>query len=337
MKPAQVPRNQHFTELVKFFTNSSCAATKPFVTARARFREALSGMTRRSIFSILFTWLCCVAPAVAAEGGEHHALPLDAQRLSETLPLTNSMIMVWIAVGLIVLFCRIATKKMTLVPAGVQNFAEWAVESLYEFLEGLMGKHLASRTFWFFGSIFFFILTSNYLGLIPGVGTVGFNLNDAEGHRVGFLPWLRGANADINMTAAMAFSFATLWFYWAVTESGIKAFLAHIFAPKGTFKGIMLAMMVPIFLFVGVLEIISIAIRPVALTFRLFGNIYGGEQTLESLMALVPEKIAFLPALPFYFMELLVGFVQALVFTLLCAIFLKLICDHGDHAEGEHH
>ena len=294
-------------------------------------------MTRRSIFSILFTWLCCVAPAVAAEGGEHQALPLDAQRLSETLPLTNSMIMVWIAVGLIVLFCRIATKKMTLVPAGVQNFAEWAVESLYEFLEGLMGKHLASRTFWFFGSIFFFILTSNYLGLIPGVGTVGFNLNDAEGHKVGFLPWLRGANADINMTAAMAFSFATLWFYWAVTESGIKAFLAHIFAPKGTFKGIMLAMMVPIFLFVGVLEIISIAIRPVALTFRLFGNIYGGEQTLESLMALVPEKIAFLPALPFYFMELLVGFVQALVFTLLCAIFLKLICDHGDHAEGEHH
>lgn len=277
-----------------------------------------------------------MVPAMAAEGGGHHALPLDAQRLHETLPITNSMIMVWLAVGLIVLFCRIATKKMTLVPAGVQNFAEWAVESLYDFLEGLMGKHLTSRAFWFFGSVFFFILVNNYMGLIPGVGTLGWHTEDSHGHH-GFLPWLRGANADINMTAAMSVTFALMWFYWALTENGVKGFFAHIFAPKGSFGGAMLAVMIPVFLFVGVLEVISIMIRPVALTFRLFGNIYGGEQTMESLMALVPQKLAFLPALPFYFMELLVGFVQALVFTLLCAIFLKLICDHGDHAEDGHH
>ena len=90
----------------------------------------------------------------------------------------------------------------------------------------------------------------------------------------------------------------------------------------------------PLFIFVGFLEIISIGIRPVALSFRLFGNIYGGEQTLEKLMTLVPDYLSFLPALPFYFMELLVGFVQALVFTLLCAIFVKLICDHGDEHES---
>jgi F-type H+-transporting ATPase subunit a len=299
-------------------------------------------MTRRSLLTIFLTWLCCAVPALAAGG---HVLPLDAQRLSGSLPVTNSMIMVWIAVGLIVLFCRIATKKMTLVPTGVQNFAEWAVESLYDFLEGLLGKHLTARTFWFFGTVFFFVLVNNYMALIPGVGTVGFNLVDPQGNTVGFLPWMRGANADINMTAAMAFTFALLWFYWAITEGGTKAFLAHLFAPKGKFSGVMLAVMVPVFLFVGVLEVVSIAIRPVALSFRLFGNIYGGEQTLEKLMALGPEWLAFLPALPFYFMELLVGFVQALVFTLLCAIFLKLICDHGDdhgpshgaHAEGDHH
>ena len=238
--------------------------------------------------------------------------------------------MVWLTVGLIVLFCQAATRKMALVPSGFQNFAEWVFESLYDFLGGLMGEHLVKRVFWFFGSVFFFILVNNYMGLIPGVGTMGWK--DSHGTMV--TPFLRGANADINMTAAMAFTFAILWFYWAITESGLKKFLAHIFAPKGSFHGIMLAMMVPIFLFVGVLELISIAIRPVALTFRLFGNIYGGEQTLESLMALVPKSISFLPALPFYFMELLVGFVQALVFTLLCAIFLKLICDHGDE---EHH
>lgn len=238
--------------------------------------------------------------------------------------------MVWLAVGVILLFCKIATRKMTLVPAGFQNFAEWAVESLYDFLSNLMGPHLTKRTFWFFGSVFFFILVSNYMGLIPGVGTFGWK----NEHGQMTAPFLRGANADINMTAAMGFSFASLWFYWALTENNLKGFVAHIFAPKGAFKGIMLAMMIPIFFFVGILEMISIAIRPVALSFRLFGNIYGGEQTLESLMALVPKWLAFLPALPFYFMELLVGFVQALVFTLLCAIFLKLICDHG---EEEHH
>jgi len=288
----------------------------------------------RFILTTLAFSSVALSSALAAEGGGHHALPLDAQRLSDFLPITNSMIMVWVAVGLIVLFCRAATRKMTLVPAGFQNFAEWAMESLYDFLENLMGAHLTKRTFWFFGTIFFFILVTNYLALIPGVGTVGWHLKDANGHPAGFLPILRGGNADINMTAAMAFTFALLWFYWAITENGLKGLLAHIFAPKGSFKGLMLAMMIPIFLFVGVLEVISIAIRPVALSFRLFGNIYGGEQTLEKLMTLVPEKLAFLPALPFYFMELLVGFVQALVFTLLCAIFLKLICDHGDK---EHH
>ena len=295
-------------------------------------------MIRRSLITTILAWLSCLAPAFASEGGEHHALPLYAEALHEALPISNSMIMVWLAVGVIVLFCRTATGKMSLVPSGIQNFAEWAVETLYDFLGGLLGDHLIKRVFWFFGSIFFFILVSNYMGLVPGVGTVGWNLTDSHGHNVGFTPFLRGGNADINMTAAMAFTFALLWFYWAITENGLKGFMAHIFAPKGSFHGLMLLIMVPVFLFVGVLEVISIAIRPVALSFRLFGNIYGGEQTLEALMALIPTALqpflSWLPALPFYFMELLVGFVQALVFTLLCAIFLKLICDHGDE---EHH
>lgn len=288
------------------------------------------GMTRRSLMMTLLAWLSCLAPVLASGEGGHEALTLNAQQILG--PFTNSTLMTWLAVGLIVLFCRAATRNMALVPTGFQNFAEWAVETLYDFLGGLLGERLVKRVFWFYGSIFFFILVNNYMGLIPGVGTVGWTTVDSTG-RHGFLPLLRGANADINLTAAMAFTFALLWFYWALTENTLKEFLAHIFAPKGSFHGLMLALMVPIFLFVGVLELISIAIRPVALTFRLYGNIYGGEQTMEALMGLVPKPLAFLPALPFFFMELLVGFVQALVFTLLCAIFLKLICDHG---EDEH-
>lgn len=290
----------------------------------------------RFLLSTALLWILTPLAAMAEGAESHgHAMPLNAEPLLHPLlPLTNSMLMVWLAAGLIVLFCQLATKKMALVPAGFQNFAEWLIESLYDFLANLLGPHLTKRTFWFFGSVFFFILVSNYLGLIPGVGTAGQDLWGDHGNKVGFLPWLRGANADANMTAAMSFTFAILWFYWAITENGLKALFAHIFAPKGNFNGIMLALMIPVFIFVGLLETISIAIRPVALTFRLFGNIYGGEQTLKKLMSLMPKTLAFLPALPFYFMELLVGFVQALVFTLLCAIFLKLICDHG---EEEHH
>jgi len=280
----------------------------------------------RSLSSILLVWLCTLPTAFAS--GEH-ALPPNAERIWANLPFTNSMLMAWIAVGIIVLFCRAATSKMALIPSGVQNFCEWVVETLYDFLESILGPYLVKKTFWFFASIFLFILVSNVIGLFPGVGTIG--RYDDHGRLVGFF---RGGNADLNMTLAMSVVFFALWTYWAVLENGLKGFLAHIFAPKGKFHGVMLIFMVAIFLVVGLLEIISICVRPVALTFRLFGNIYGGEQTMEKLMALVPSQLAFLPALPFYFLELLVAFVQALVFMLLTAVFLRLICEH---AGEEHH
>lgn len=284
----------------------------------------------RFLYTIPMIWLCGLSTKLRA-AGEDHVIPLYAEPVASWSHVTNSMIMVWMATILIILFSMVATRKMQLVPAGVQNLAEWMVESLYTFLEGLLGPQLIRRTFWFFGSLFFLILTVNLLGLMPGVGTVGrYTMEDGHPH---FIPFLRGGNADLNMTAAMAMIFFFLWFYWAISENGLKGFLAHIFAPKGGFKGIALAVMIPIFLFVGVLEVISIMIRPIALNFRLFGNMYGGEQTLEMLMMLPPPWLAFAPALPFMFIKLLVCFVQALVFTLLCSIFLKLICDHGD----DHH
>lgn len=245
--------------------------------------------------------------------------------------ITNSMVMVWIATLIIILFCQAATKKMKMIPAGFQNFAEWLIESLYNFFGNILGDHLVKRVFWFYGGTFLLILITNWLGLIPGVGTLGHIKDDGS---VNLL--LRGGNACLNMTMAMSVVFAILWFYWAITENGTKGFLAHIFAPKGKFAGAMKWGMLGIFFLVGILEVVSIFIRPVALTFRLYGNIYGGEQTLESLMALGGQYFAFAPALPFMFIEVLVGLVQALVFTLLSAVFLKLICEHADHDDEEH-
>jgi F-type H+-transporting ATPase subunit a len=289
-------------------------------------------MTHRTIYTTLIAWLSCLVPVFASGEAGGEGLPLNAVPLFESFPyITNSMLMVWISVAIITLFCRAATKKMSLVPSRIQNFAEWVVESLYDFLSSILGPYLVKKTFWFFASVFLLILVTNWLGLIPGVGTIGRIEN---GHIVGMF---RGGNADLNMTMAMSLSFAVLWFYWAISENGVVGFLKHIFAPKGEFNGVMMVFMVPLFLIVGLLEVISIAIRPVALTFRLFGNIYGGEQTMEELMKLVPNKwLAFLPSLPFCFMELMVGFIQALVFMLLTAVFLRLICEHAGE-EGAHH
>lgn len=280
----------------------------------------------RLILSSSIFWIVTPLAAFAAEEGGHHALPLHAERMLENLPVTNSMLMVWLATLLIVVFAKMATRQMSVIPSCLQNLAEWLVESLYDFLEGILGPHLVKRTFWFFGGVFILILFTNWIGLLPFVGT----------WKYGESAVLRGGNADLNMTAVLALIFTGLWFYWAITENGIGGFLKHIFAPKGKFEGLMKWFMVVIFFAVGLIEVFSILLRPVALSFRLFGNIYAGENMLEIMMSLVPKQIAFVPALPFYFLELLVGLIQALVFMLLTAVFLKLICDHGDDHEEAH-
>ncbi len=291
----------------------------------------------RFFITLSAVWLSGFVPAFAAEeGGAHEGLPVHALRIFDNLPITNSMLMSWVAAVVVILFARIATGKMTLVPSGLQNFAEWVVESLYGFLEGILGTHLVKRTFWFFGGVFVLILSSNWLGLVPGVGTFG-RLVEQNGHE-SFIPYFRGGNADLNMTAALAIVATVLWFYWALTENGPVGFLKHIFAPKGEFNGFMKVMMIVIFFLVGIIEVFSILLRPVALSFRLFGNIYAGENMLELMMGMVKNPyFKFLPALPFYFLELLVGFIQALVFMLLTSVFLQLICSHGDdHHEKAH-
>ncbi len=289
------------------------------------------------IFTPVFTiWMLLLAPVFGAGG--HDKLPLHAEEIFHIGPIyiTNSMVMVWIVAAVIIFFAQAATRKMSLIPTGLQNGVEWLVESLYNFLEGILGADLVKKTFWFFGTIFILILFVNWAGLVPGVGTVGWKLSGPGVDPAdSFRPFLRGGNADLNMTLAMSLTFAVLWFYWAIKENTTKGFFAHIFAPKGKFKGIMLFAMILVFGFVGILEVISILFRPVALSFRLFGNVYAGESILENMMLLVGDKeyLAWIPPLPFYFLELLVGLIQAIVFMLLTSVFLKLICDHGDHDE----
>jgi F-type H+-transporting ATPase subunit a len=243
-------------------------------------------------------------------------------------PITNSMVVTWVvAVGLIV-FAQTATRKMTDVPGGAQNLLEWLVESVYNLLESIIGSHLVAKTFWFFGTVFIFILAANWVGLVPGVGTIGW------GHQTdhGFIveqPLLRGANADLNLTLAMALIFFACWIVWAIQEVGVGGMAKELFGAKGETSGLMKPVMAVIFLAAGLLEIISILFRPVSLSFRLYGNVFAGENMLEAMSRLVPGLGWLLP-IPFYFMELLVGLVQALVFMLLTAVFTLLICQHEE-------
>ena len=280
------------------------------------------------------------APAQTTEAGEHTAIPeREEHGLSQKaveighvfgFPITNSMVVSWVVALALILFAQAATREMKQVPAGAQNFLEWLVERLYGFLEGIIGSHLVQKTFWFFGTIFIFILSANWMGLIPGVGTIGWGHKTSHGFKIE-QPLLRGANADVNLTLAMALVFFACWIFWALREIGPLGFLKELFAPKGESSGALKILLAVVFFLVGCLEIISILFRPVSLSFRLYGNIFAGENMLETMANLVPGFGWLLPV-PFYFLELLVGVVQALVFTLLTAVFTLLICQH--EAEG---
>ncbi|HZA38900.1 MAG TPA: F0F1 ATP synthase subunit A [Candidatus Baltobacteraceae bacterium] len=277
-------------------------------------------------------------PPPLPETAEHVAVPLKPAPLVKIgkFAVTNSMLVTWIVAAGIIVFAQIATRRIQPIPSGIQNFWEWLVESLYNFLENIIGRDLVGKTFWFFATLFIFILFVNWFGLIPGVGTIGWGHHDPiTGVFHVDRPLLRGGNADLNMTTAMAAIFFVLWFIWAIQAQGVGGFLKHLFAPKGETSGILKILMVFIFFAVGWLEVISILFRPIALSFRLFGNIYAGESILEALSSMIPA-LGWLIPIPFYFLEVLVGFVQALVFMLLTAVFTLLIAQHGPGPEREH-
>jgi F-type H+-transporting ATPase subunit a len=189
-----------------------------------------------------------------------------------------------------------------------------------------MGAKLAQKTFWLLGSFFIYILFSNWLGLFPGIGSIGWGHTNGHMFKV-TLPLFRGVNADLNTTLALGALFFIFWVVWAWKENGPVGILKHIFAPKGDMKGIMYLVMAVVFIAVGFLEVFSIIIRPFSLALRLYGNIFAGEVMLETMLHKVPALGWLLPV-PFYLMEVMVGLIQALVFMLLSAVFVMLICSH---------
>jgi F-type H+-transporting ATPase subunit a len=279
---------------------------------------------------LLASILASGLPAFASESGvSEKAEPLFQ---IGPLPFTNSMLTSWSITLILVFFIRWLVGKPQLVPARGQAVVERLIESLRDLFEPIVGKKAMPAAFPLLICFFVFILLHNWSGLFPFVGTVGWKeINQATGEQVGFIPWLRPHTSDLNGTIALALTSFVAWFIIVLRYAGPKVLLFDLFGNKADKKDVPAALywaLSPVFLAVGVIEVISILIRPITLSVRLFGNIFGGENLLHN--------TSFIPV--FYVLEILVGLVQAFVFTLLTSVYIGLICNHGDDhgAESDH-
>jgi F-type H+-transporting ATPase subunit a len=243
--------------------------------------------------------------------------------------ITNSMATGWVMSALLVAFVLWLIGKPSVVPSRGQALIESLIDGLREIFEPIVGSRAFPASFPLLITFFIFILFHNWMGLIPGVGTVGWG-HEIGGHFHLTRPFIRPFNADFNGTIALALISFGAWAIIVLKFAGPKAIFEDLFgnkADKNETPGWLYPILSLVFLLVGFIEVFSIAIRPFTLSVRLFGNIFGGENLLHG------TGFIFV----FYFMELLVGVIQALVFTLLTAVYIGLLCNHegGDHARHD--
>lgn len=279
-----------------------------------------------------------------AHAEEHHGVSAKAEAVLGIPGLTNSILVAGIVCVVVIWFFQRAMSKRALIPDKRQNFVEFLIEFLYKQVENIVGPKQAPKAFPLLCTIFIFTIASNYFGLLPGVGTIGHAHEVGAGFSAHHIttPLLRPASADMNMTVGMALVAMAVWFYLTIKELGFMGFLSHTFGPKGGVQGTMKLLLMPIFIAVGFIEIFSIVFRPVSLAFRLYGNLFAGENLLHTMSSLVKGGpvvewiFSVLLPIPFYFLEILVGALQAMVFTLLVAVYIQLSTTHEDHGDGDH-
>lgn len=297
----------------------------PF-TNRLPLHARMSRFTRQ--VTTIFLTLLGVSP-LAAEGVSPGASKLVD--FGNGWAITNAMATGWVGSALLVTFILWLIGKPSIIPSKGQAVIESLIEGLRGIFEPIVGKHAFPAAFPLLVTFFVFILFHNWMGLFPGVGTVGWG-QVVDGHFQMSRPWVRPHNADFNGTIALALISFGAWAIIVFKFAGPKLILKDLFgnkADKGETPGWLYPVLSLVFLVVGLIEVFSIAIRPFTLSVRLFGNVYGGENLLHG--------TGFFFA--FYFMELMVGVIQALVFTLLTAVYIGLLCNHegGDHAHDEAH
>ncbi len=247
--------------------------------------------------------------------------------------ITNSFLNSFLVVILLSTFFILVGRKISKVPKGIQNFFEIILEGALKFSDSITGSRKKSEMFLpLVLGLFFFILINNWLGIFPGVGTIGF-IEEYNGHKV-MIPLFRGGTADLNTTLALAGFSVFIIHLVGVFSVGVWEYLNRFINLKAFIeifenfsRDKMIAFVNPMKAFVGIIEIIGELAKVASLSFRLFGNIFAGEVLIASMMTL----FAFFLPIPFLFLEVLVGLIQALIFSILVLVFLTMSTAHQEH------
>ncbi len=272
--------------------------------------------------------------AFASSSADHVKHSEGVSQVAQKLPfslfgheISNSILTTWIIAILIIVGVRLTVGTPKLIPGKGQGVVEGMAQGLRDALEPIVGKQMIGKTFPLLCGFFVFILLMNWSGLLPGVGTVTYH-----GIEV-----FRPANSDLNTTLALSAISFIAWTYYVLRYAGVKVLVFDLFGNKADRKEIgwgMWILLSFIFLGVGGIEVVSIAFRLISLSFRLYGNVFGGENLIHSLSS-IPVAQWIVPALA-GMLEVLVGVIQAFVFTLLSAVYIGLICNHEGGHEEEH-
>ena len=223
-------------------------------------------------------------------------------------PVTNTLVTSWIVMGILIGGAFVISRRVELIPHGLQNLFESFCDGFLNLMQQIFGnRKKAEEYFPLIATVFLFILISNWLGIFPGVGSIGF-YEQVRGEKF-FTPIFRSAASDLNVTLALATVMVFLIHISGMAALGVRAHLSKFFSLKG-----------PIEFFVGILELVSEFAKIISFSFRLFGNIFAGEVLLIVTGFLAP----FIAPLPFLALEIFVGFVQALVFAMLSMVFISI-------------
>lgn len=251
------------------------------------------------------------------------------------LPVTNSLLTTWIVLGVLVVLALVFRLTFRRLPSGLQNLFEMLVEGWLNIIDGVTADHrLTRRVFPVIVTLFLFILLNNWAGLIPGVGSISLTgvqaeemahepvlnvideavMHDVEGApaeeiHAAETPVFRPASADLSFTLTLAIIAVVLTQYFGMSALGSWGYLSRFI----NFHS-------PVLFLVGLLELVLEFAKIISFGFRLFGNIFAGEVLLTVMIALVP----FVIPMPFYGLEIFVGAVQALVFSMLTLVFFKM-------------
>jgi len=252
------------------------------------------------------------------------------------LPVTNSMVCTWIVAALIFVIVRATTWKLKEIPTGGQNAVEALVEGWGNLIGDLLEPKVTRWVFPFATTFFIFIVLSNFVDLLPGVGSIGYGIADKTSSLPGAIvhaeePFFRPPTSDANLTVAMALIFFVMSLFWAFRYNGPIGLIKHVFGVKVEASKLAYVPLLFLFIFIGLIETFSILfIRPVALALRLYGNIFGGETLLTMALTQKPLWLAVLLALPGYLFETAVCVLQAFVFAMLTIAFVGTLCTHTD-------